>query len=75
LIDIFNLNQWDEIIAPNLPAVEPVLEACLRRLCHDTGYRINLERGELQFDFINAIVPVAADAVVELCDGINEIAF
>ena len=38
-------------------------------------YRINLERGELQFDFINAIVPVAADAVVELSDGINEIAF
>ena len=37
LIDIFNLDQWDEIIAPNLPAVEPVLEACLRRLCHDTG--------------------------------------
>ncbi len=38
-------------------------------------YRINLERGELQFGFINAIVPVAADAVVELSDGINEIAF
>ena len=37
LIDIFNLDQWDEIIAPNLPAVEPVLEACLRELCHDTG--------------------------------------
>ncbi len=38
-------------------------------------YRINLERGELQLDFSNVIVPVAADTVVELSDGINEIAF
>jgi hypothetical protein len=38
-------------------------------------YRINLERGELQLDFSNVIVTVAADTVVELSDGINEIAF
>ena len=33
------------------------------------------KRGELQLDFSNVIVPVAADTVVELSDGINAIAF
>jgi hypothetical protein len=38
-------------------------------------YRINLAGEELQLDFSNAIVPVGCNAVVELSDGINEIAF
>ena len=38
-------------------------------------YRVNLERGELQFDFSHTILRVAANAVIELSDGITQIAF
>ncbi len=38
-------------------------------------YRVNLERGELQFDFSHTILRVAPNAVIELSDGIDQIAF
>ncbi len=38
-------------------------------------YRVNLERGELQFDFSHTILRMAPNAVIELADGINQIAF
>ena len=38
-------------------------------------YRVSLERGELHFDFSSTILRVAPNAVIELSDGINQIAF